>query len=657
MNNEIDQDAVNLARAIRQKESGGNFNAIGDSGTSRGAYQWQPGTWKTHAKQVLGNDMAPMTKENQNAVAYGVIKSLKDSGKNVAQIAAIWNSGTDKNWETKKGYNEKLKVKYDVPAYVEGVIGNYQKIKTGGAPPVEVAADVTAPVEEYKQQLTPASQLPQPVRPSFVQDFRKNAVDTVTKMEDVENDPRLGGIERFTRKAGALAGGLLGVTGSAIERGVPALIRGAAGLVMPQAQAQQAPAQVAQAIPGALQRSLENRFPGAATAVKGLMGTQLGSQIKQGVPAALDAGTQAFNQFEKFAGDRENNPVANVLYESVAKPAVQVAGAVGEITGANSLLRGGVRALTRAPELVRGASNLFTPAERVIKTSIINDFSKGVKPLIRANATTGQAKKYQEAVVGAVDTINQNKLNLQFIDDAGQVISGRTPENLKEMAESIEQTKKVIFNQYDELASRVGETGAKINPKSVVKELETISNNKALSLSSPDTVSYAQQVMQRYANAGELTPSQTQEIIQNYNASLESFYRNPSYDTASRAMIDSMVANNLRNELDTTINSLTGDAYQALKNQYGQLKMIERDVSKANLRDARKNIKGLVDFTDVFSGGQVLNGILSMNPASIAQGLTQKAIAAYIKHLNNPNRYIKKLFENAEKLKGLTPVQ
>ncbi len=651
MEEQFDPGVVKVMKAIRHVESGGAadpYNIIGDKraelggkGRARGAFQWDSGgvplgpndipkNWVRDATSIGLPADAPMTKENQNKVAYTKIKQWKDQGRQPEEIAALWNGARKDKATGMYTYNN--------PEYGVKFRNALATVSGGSNEPASMPAQP-------------------PSTPTFKQKFVNNAVDTVTNMENVENDPRLGGLEKFTRKAGALAGGLLNTTGNAISSAVPALIRGAAGLVMPQEQAQKAPAQVAQAVPGLLQKGLEARFPTATTAVKGLMGTQLGQQIQQGVPAAAQAGQQAFNQFEQYAADRENNPVTNVLYESVAKPAVQVAGAVGEITGANALLRGGIRTLTRAPELVRSASNLFSPAERVIKTSIINDFSKGIKPLIRSNATTSQAKKYQEAVVGAVDTINQNKLNLQFVDDAGQVITGRTPENLKEMAESIEQTKKVIFNQYDELASRVGETGAKIRSDSVVKELETISNNKALSLSSPDTVRYAQEVAARYKNAGELTPSQTQEIIQNYNASLESFYRNPSYDTASRAMVDSMVANNLRNELDNTINSLTGDAYQALKNQYGQLKTIERDVSKAHLRDARKNIKGLVDFTDVFSGGQVLNGILSMNPASIAQGLTQKAIATYIKHLNNPNRYIKKLFENAEKLKGLTPVQ
>ena len=89
----MDQDVINLAKAIRQRESGGNFGAVGDAGTSKGGYQWQPETWKAHAKMILGDEKAPMTPDNQNAVAYGVIKKDKDAGLNPAQIAAKWNSG------------------------------------------------------------------------------------------------------------------------------------------------------------------------------------------------------------------------------------------------------------------------------------------------------------------------------------------------------------------------------------------------------------------------------------------------------------------------------------------------------------------------------------------------------------------------------------
>lgn len=60
---------------------------------------------------------------------------------------------------------------------------------------------------------------------------------------------------------------------------------------------------------------------------------------------------------------------------------------------------------------------------------------------------------------------------------------------------------------------------------------------------------------------------------------------------------------------------------------------------------ARKNAKGLLDFTDVFSGGNVVQGILTLNPTQIAVGGTQKAIASVMKTLNDPDRYVRKLFE------------
>lgn len=126
----MDQDVINLAKAIRQKESGGNFDAVGDNGTSRGAYQWQESTWKQHAKEVLGDENAQMTPSNQNAVAYAVMKKDKDNGLNPAQIAAKWNSGSPYNWENKIGYNSRVGVNYNVPKYVKDVTDLYQQMKS-----------------------------------------------------------------------------------------------------------------------------------------------------------------------------------------------------------------------------------------------------------------------------------------------------------------------------------------------------------------------------------------------------------------------------------------------------------------------------------------------------------------------------------------------
>lgn len=123
--------AKNLTKAIFQHESGMDYNAKGDAGTSIGAGQWQNATWKSQAKDVLGDENAQMTPENQSVVAQGTIRKLIKEGKNAAQIAAIWNSGNDTGWENKVGkrtINGQV-ISYNVPKYVKDVTDLYQQYK------------------------------------------------------------------------------------------------------------------------------------------------------------------------------------------------------------------------------------------------------------------------------------------------------------------------------------------------------------------------------------------------------------------------------------------------------------------------------------------------------------------------------------------------
>lgn len=106
-----------IAMAIKDVESGGNYNAKGGSGET-GAYQFMPSTWKQWAKQYLGNANAPMTQANQDKVAKAKIADLVAEGYTAKQIALIWNGGEPK---VKKGTNQ-YGVKYDSGAYADKVL-------------------------------------------------------------------------------------------------------------------------------------------------------------------------------------------------------------------------------------------------------------------------------------------------------------------------------------------------------------------------------------------------------------------------------------------------------------------------------------------------------------------------------------------------------
>lgn len=129
--NPNDPDVIALSKAIFQHESGGNFNAVGDAGTSHGAGQWQEGTWKAQAKDVLGDENAQMTPANQKAVIQVSIAKDKAAGLNPAQIAAKWNSGSPTGWENKVGTTtiNGQAIHYDVPKYVKDVTDLYHQYK------------------------------------------------------------------------------------------------------------------------------------------------------------------------------------------------------------------------------------------------------------------------------------------------------------------------------------------------------------------------------------------------------------------------------------------------------------------------------------------------------------------------------------------------
>lgn len=123
---ELDSTVVNLARAVRKKESNGNYTQKGGSG-EYGAYQWMPGNYEAAAKKY-GIDPADKSPIAQDKVAYYQMLDDKKKGLSPEQIAAKWNSGSPTGWEKKVGVN-KAGVKYDVPAYVADVMKNFQDEK------------------------------------------------------------------------------------------------------------------------------------------------------------------------------------------------------------------------------------------------------------------------------------------------------------------------------------------------------------------------------------------------------------------------------------------------------------------------------------------------------------------------------------------------
>lgn len=356
--------------------------------------------------------------------------------------------------------------------------------------------------------------------------------------------------------------------------------------------------------------------------------------------AGLEALKTGADAYKKFADANPN--VARDLENVVNIASLIPIGKGGSIVGKEGLaVYGDVAQATRR---VGGVSK----AEKGLGGAIDAGIEKGIRPSVVGKKTALQVEQYKNRAREAVKTIVKNKDKINIKDEFGEIVNG-LPKNLDQFSQAIEQTKEAIYKKYSKLAKQAGEAGADIDLTPIAKELGGLVKSPVLQDIAPEVVNYAKKRGASLLKRGRYTAEQAQEAIKQLNSSLEAFYKNPSYGDFSKLQIDALIVNNMRKTLDSTIESAVGKGYQGLKNMYGSLKAIEKDVSKRAIVDARKNAKGLIDFTDIFSAGDIIAGVATMNPAQIGKGAFQKAIATLYKMKNDPNRIIKKMFEGAEK--------
>jgi len=346
----------------------------------------------------------------------------------------------------------------------------------------------------------------------------------------------------------------------------------------------------------------------------------------------------------------------NAVGGAIVKGASMIPGAkeVGKAIAQTPPVRAVGRFLTRERQLPLALQR----GERRVAQTINNGISKAIRPSVSGKQDAGQVKAYYKNADEAVKTIVENKEAVRLPDEAGQLVN-RLPESLEDFSQAISQTKSHIYTQYDDLLKESGRQGATVDITNLAsKELNQIINNKALAIKDPNVIEYAKGIRDRLASVGSLSVKETDELIKAYNGSLQAYYRNPTYDNATRAAIDAMLVNRLRSSLDDVVSSATGHEFQALKNKYGALKSIERDVNRRAIVDSRKNPKGLIDFTDIFSAGDVVRGITTLNPGDFVKGTAQIVVKNAFRKLNDPNNIIKNMFRDVEKFHSprATPV-
>ena len=352
-------------------------------------------------------------------------------------------------------------------------------------------------------------------------------------------------------------------------------------------------------------------------------------------------------------------PIREAIFPKVQITGPKAAQAVGglgfdaaAIPGIGGAAKGAARVAKGVINKVEGISEyvgmpLSRSLDRIVKTGVM----KGVKPTVTGKGTAPKFKAYLDDSRKAVGTIYDNRNSLCLLDEAGQPVK-KLPENLQEFSQAIHNTKETVFKKYDALAKQATGQGAEVDLVPLGQDIldNLVKREKVLKAVAPEAIEYAQKRAASLIETGTLNADEAQDAVKTLNASLEAYYRNPSYETGSKATVDAGIASALRKQLDSVIEKATGSQYQALRSAYKSRLTVEKDVARQAVIQGRRAGKGLLDFSDIFSGADVVQGLLRLDPTQVVRGGVMRAISQGIKKANSPDRAVKMMFKNYDKI-------
>ena len=293
-------------------------------------------------------------------------------------------------------------------------------------------------------------------------------------------------------------------------------------------------------------------------------------------------------------------------------------------------------------------SPIVASASEELSKIIRSGMTQGVRPSVKGKINNPAIELYMDKAESGIKTIITNKDSLRLTDKNGGIVSGKLPKTLKQFSEAIDQTKKNIFEQYDELKRLSGESGAVIELKPIANQLFELAENEVLKTESPAIAKFAMRKGNEYLKQGSYTPSQAQDAIASINGKLLEYYQSGKVGFAGRKSVEDLAATNLRASLDDVIGKTTGNqSYQDLKHAYGALRTIEKDVAHRTQIDARKNKVGFFGYADIWTAAEAVQAIV--DPTKIPKVIAIQGTKRWINWINNPNRIVGKMFKNAER--------
>lgn len=279
-----------------------------------------------------------------------------------------------------------------------------------------------------------------------------------------------------------------------------------------------------------------------------------------------------------------------------------------------------------------------------VKTNVLKSLGMTGKVNLK-DAATG--KKLNDGVE-AYTTISRLAPDIKVVDEYGvEKAFDPTKATNIEMPQALYQAKNKIYQAYSDLASQLGDAGAKFTAKdfySVIDDLKKYDGagyTPAYSRKANEIIESLQRFVktgsrgQKYFADTDLPA--IQGLVEKINVDV-----NPLSDKAG-AQVAQEASQQIRGLLDSKIESASGAGYQQLRNAYAQLKSIEPAVIN-NFKKAARGSK-MSDFINGVSVVDTLTGLITQDPTQIVRGGVIKGVKEGITYLGSSEAAMRRAFK------------
>jgi len=400
---------------------------------------------------------------------------------------------------------------------------------------------------------------------------------------------------------------------------------------------------------------------GAQALLKGAgAGASIASYLPMGGAVATTGKSVLARQLPKFFSLAKQGAASGAL--SGGGGALQDGGGVGDFAsgtvggaaiGAVATPVLGATAGVAAKPITRAIDMVTKPVE-TFKSDVVKNINKALS--IQGKKSIGNAvnvapeKRYQ-----AFETLYDIAPEITVKDDIGQEVAFNPKEaNFQQFGEALYKTKNNLWGKVESELKKATNKGLEVDITPALQDLNKIIETPGTPMDVIKTAMSLNDELMRFTTNKGTAPV---EALARYNSFLNKKITGQLTGTTNNATreVEAILAKNLSESVDNSIEGLQGSGFAKLKDQYSSLKAIENDTVRRMQQELRMLDTGLADFMGQYGTADMIGGLVQAaqgNPTSLIRGVGTKVAANYMKSLREPSKYLRDAFIQIEKYKG-----